>query len=272
MTQLKFLQTLAELTGDAGLFSAGSQASDYVQWAQNRGIGPSGGWKATAKLSSDVLAQSLVQLYGLNPRKYGGDYYRILEREGIVIDRSASVSGEALASLLDNPVVGLKSQQAHVLIGLSDTPSGMESARADEEAAGLFFEFAVFRRPIGIERRKQNLEWNPTQRKRGGDECWKHTHGRHRQRQTERCRRYGQYQRFDDQLPNHQSTPCTERQPHGNLALPAEAPGQYQIRHVGARDQQHQRERRHDQEKHRQHDAVERYASPARFNPNKSGR
>jgi hypothetical protein len=111
VTQLKFLQTLAELTGDSGLFSAGSQASDYVQWAQNRGIGPSGGWKATSKLSSDVLAQSLVQLYGLNPRKYGGDYYRILEREGIVIDRSASVSGESLASLLDNPVVGLKSQQ-----------------------------------------------------------------------------------------------------------------------------------------------------------------
>ena len=111
VTQLKFLQTLAQLTGDAGQFSAGSTSADYVQWARNRGVEPTGGWKATSKLSSDVLAQSLVQLYDLNPRKYGGDYYRILEREGIVVDRSSSVSGEALASLIDNPVVTLKSFQ-----------------------------------------------------------------------------------------------------------------------------------------------------------------
>src|SRR5262249_7683508 len=62
-------------------------------------------------LSSDVLAQSLVQLYGLNPRKYGGDYYRILEREGIVVDHSSAVSGESLASLIDNPVVAMKAFQ-----------------------------------------------------------------------------------------------------------------------------------------------------------------
>ena len=111
VSQLKYLQTLAQITGDSGQFSAGSTAADYVQWANNRGIDPTGGWKPTSKLSSDVLAQSLVQLYGLNPRKYGGDYYRILEREGIVIDHSSSVSGEALASLIDNPVVTLKSVQ-----------------------------------------------------------------------------------------------------------------------------------------------------------------
>lgn len=111
VTQLKFLQTLAQLTGDAGLFNAGSQVADYTQWALNRGIDPAGGWKPSSKLSSDVLAQSLVQLYGLNPRKYGGDYYRILEREGIVIDRTAAVTGEALASLLDNPVVTVKGLQ-----------------------------------------------------------------------------------------------------------------------------------------------------------------
>lgn len=111
VTQLKFLQTLAQLTGDAGLFSAGSKPEDYAAWARTRNVDPAGGWKPSAKLSSDTLAQALVQLYGLNPRKYGGDYYRILEREGIVIDRSPSVSGEALAGLIDNPVVALKSLQ-----------------------------------------------------------------------------------------------------------------------------------------------------------------
>jgi hypothetical protein len=111
VTQLKYLQTLAQLTGDAGQFSAGALPTDYTQWARTRGIEPTGGWKTTTKLSSDVLAESLVQLYGLNPRKYGGDSYRILEREGIVIDRNSSVSGEYLAGLLDNPVVALKAFQ-----------------------------------------------------------------------------------------------------------------------------------------------------------------
>jgi hypothetical protein len=111
VTQLRYLQSLVVLTGDAGQFNIGSTAADYSQWAVNRGILPTGGWNASAKLSSDVVAQSLVQLYGLNPRKYGGDYYRILEREGIVIDRGTTVSGESLAALLDNPVVGLKAFQ-----------------------------------------------------------------------------------------------------------------------------------------------------------------
>src|SRR5438552_3797524 len=70
VSELKFLQTLAQLTGESGQFSAGSTPGDYVQWARNRGVEPSGGWKPGAGLSSDVLAQSLVQLYGLNPRKY----------------------------------------------------------------------------------------------------------------------------------------------------------------------------------------------------------
>jgi hypothetical protein len=111
VTQLKYLQTLAQLTGDAGLFSAGSKPEDFAAWARTRNVDPTGGWKPTAKLSSDILAESLVQLYGLNPRKYGGDAYRILEREGIVIDRSPTVTGEALAALIDNPVVALKSLQ-----------------------------------------------------------------------------------------------------------------------------------------------------------------
>ena len=111
ISQLKYLQTLAEMTGDSGLFTATSTSADYIQWARSRGVEPTGGWKTGSQLSSDVIAQSLVQLYGLNPRKYGGDYYRILEREGITIDRSSSVSGEALASLIDNPVAAQRMVQ-----------------------------------------------------------------------------------------------------------------------------------------------------------------
>jgi hypothetical protein len=47
----------------------------------------------------------LVQLYGLNARKYGGDCFRILEREGIVIDKHGNIDGKCLASLCDNPIV-----------------------------------------------------------------------------------------------------------------------------------------------------------------------
>lgn len=117
VTQLKYLQTLAQLCGESGQFNASSKPADYVQWAKNKNMNLS--WDAKAKLSSDVIAQSLVQLYGLNPRKYGGDAYRILEREGIVIPRSASVSSGDLAALVDNPVVA---QKTFAVAGSDTTP------------------------------------------------------------------------------------------------------------------------------------------------------
>ena len=118
VSQLKYLQTLAQLTGDGGQFSASSTGSDYAQWARNKGMAQD--WNPKGKLSSDVVALSLVQLFGLNPRKYGGDLYRNLEREGIVIERSSTVSSEALAALVDNPVVTLKTFQ---LAAVSTSPT-----------------------------------------------------------------------------------------------------------------------------------------------------
>jgi hypothetical protein len=109
VTHLKYLQTLVQLCGESAQFTASSKAADYIQWAKNKNI--SVNWNAKATLSSSDVAQSLVQLYGLNPRKYGGDYVRILEREGIVIEPSAAVSNETLASLVDNPQVIAKSFQ-----------------------------------------------------------------------------------------------------------------------------------------------------------------
>jgi hypothetical protein len=105
VSQLKYLQTLVQLTGDSGLFTAGAKTSDYVQWAKNRGLEPAGGWKGSASLSSDVLAETLVQLYGLNPRKYGGDNYRNLERNSIVLERGSTITVDDLAALIDNPAV-----------------------------------------------------------------------------------------------------------------------------------------------------------------------
>ncbi|MFM1767956.1 MAG: hypothetical protein RJA22_485 [Verrucomicrobiota bacterium] len=102
ISQLEFIQWMVQLSGDNSMFSAGSTADDYVTWARAKGMNPTGGWTPTSALTPDQLAQALVQLYGLNPRKFNGDYFRILEREGIYIDRNAvEVSRSALASLVD---------------------------------------------------------------------------------------------------------------------------------------------------------------------------
>lgn len=102
ISQLEFIQWMVQLSGDNTMFSAGSSAEDYMTWARAKGMNPTGGWSPSAALTPDQLAQALVQLYGLNPRKFNGDYFRILEREGIYIDRNTGeVSRAALASLVD---------------------------------------------------------------------------------------------------------------------------------------------------------------------------
>lgn len=138
VTQLKYLQTLAQLSGEK--FAAGATAADYIQWAKNKNMNLD--WNAKAKLSSDVLAESLVQLYGLNPRKYGGDFYRILEREGIVIEHSDSISNEALASLVDNPVVAQKTLQV-----ASSSTSAVKPGNGNGNGYGWYEHFAGIPKP-----------------------------------------------------------------------------------------------------------------------------
>ena len=102
ISQLEFLQWMVQLTGDNVQFNAASTPADYSQWAMSKGMNPTGGWQPNSALTPEQLAQVLVQLYGLNPRKFGGDYFRILEREGITIDRSSGeVTRAALAGLVD---------------------------------------------------------------------------------------------------------------------------------------------------------------------------
>src|SRR5437867_394546 len=59
VTQLHFLQTLAQLSGDSAQFNASSTPADYVHWAQSKGLNPSGGWQPTANLSKGVLTITL---------------------------------------------------------------------------------------------------------------------------------------------------------------------------------------------------------------------
>ena len=83
VTQLQFLQWVAQMSGASKQFSNRAGAADYVNWAKSVGITPSGGWQPAANLTKAVLAETLVQTLNLNPNKFNGDYSRILAREGI---------------------------------------------------------------------------------------------------------------------------------------------------------------------------------------------
>jgi len=111
ITQLEFLQWMVQMSGENAQFSANSTPASYTQWAVSKGMNVTGGWQPSSTLTPTQLAQALVQLYGLNPHKFGGNYFRILEREGIVIDQSTGeVSRGALAGLIDE--LGFQNRQA----------------------------------------------------------------------------------------------------------------------------------------------------------------
>src|SRR4051794_4233271 len=101
LTQLEFLQWMVQVSGDNSQFTANSKAEDYVNWAKTKGMNPGTGWQPNAKLQRDILAQALVQLYNLNPKKYGGDFVRILAREGIVLPNETEITRRGLIELLE---------------------------------------------------------------------------------------------------------------------------------------------------------------------------
>jgi hypothetical protein len=106
ITQFQYLQTIAQISGASGQFSSSSTAADYAHWAQSKGINPTGGWQPGATLTKSALSQTLVQILNLNPNKFGGDYARILVREGIDLSGVGdSVTKDNLVSLLDQPQV-----------------------------------------------------------------------------------------------------------------------------------------------------------------------
>jgi len=112
ITQLQFLQILVQMSGDTPKFSASSTAADYVQWARNKGM-VNVPWQPSAKLTQDVLARSLVPLFGLTPGKLGQDYSRILAREGIIVPSSAEPTRADLVILIESPFFQPRAKLIH---------------------------------------------------------------------------------------------------------------------------------------------------------------
>ena len=104
VTQLQTLQWLSQVSGESSQFSASSTAADYIQWARVKGLNPSGGWQPNTTLTRDALAQILVQLLKINPNKFGANYVRILEREGIIIPETIDRGG--LLAVLGGETLG----------------------------------------------------------------------------------------------------------------------------------------------------------------------
>ena len=102
-TQLEYLQLMVVLNGELPWFPRNATSRDYVQWARNNGMVPTGGWKPDAAVTTDIIAQTLSQLLGYSPRKFGGDYYRTLAYEGLYLQKLPLVTSEWLAGFMDNP-------------------------------------------------------------------------------------------------------------------------------------------------------------------------
>jgi len=101
MTQSQYLQWMVNVCGDKIPASASGQ--DLINWARGKGMNPAGGWQLNAKLSREVVAQTLVQLLNLAPRKSTFDANRILEREGIILTSTDGyVTVKNLVKLIDD--------------------------------------------------------------------------------------------------------------------------------------------------------------------------
>jgi hypothetical protein len=103
ISHLQYIQAISQAVGESGQFNASSSAADYIQWAKNRGMNPASGWSANSPMVASAVAETLVQLLDLNPKKFGGDHFRNLDSQGIHIGASSVVTAGFLASLLDQP-------------------------------------------------------------------------------------------------------------------------------------------------------------------------
>jgi hypothetical protein len=102
VTHLEYLQWIAQMVGDQ--LPATATASDYVVWAQAKGMSPNGGWRPGAKLTKQAFAQVLVQLFNLKESLYPGDYVRILARQGIYLPDEEEITRAGLVAAADDAV------------------------------------------------------------------------------------------------------------------------------------------------------------------------
>jgi hypothetical protein len=91
LTQQQYIQWMASICGEK--LPGSTSGQDLINWARGKGMNPSGGWQLNAKLSKDVVAQTVVQLLNLAPRKGVFDANRILEREGIIVTSNNGLVG-----------------------------------------------------------------------------------------------------------------------------------------------------------------------------------
>ncbi len=107
ITQLQFLQWVAQLSGSGSQFNHNSSSGDYVNWAKS--IGLNGNWSPQSHLDRDTLAASLGSLFNISPSKGSSDYIRPLQKAGIDVSHfSGNVTKDQLVSLLDQFTVSAR--------------------------------------------------------------------------------------------------------------------------------------------------------------------
>jgi hypothetical protein len=131
MTQVECLQWLVQVTGESAQFSATSTAADLIQWARVKGMNPSGGWQPNATLTRETLAQILVQLLGLNPKKMSGDYARLLAREGIELPSDDDISRTDLVDVFGELTF---KNRLTAIAGTNPSPSKGNNGSGDGES------------------------------------------------------------------------------------------------------------------------------------------
>ena len=63
MTQREYIKWMVQLTGDSGLFNAGSTDEDYIKWAKKQKMKPKESqkdWNLNAALTQELLAETLA--------------------------------------------------------------------------------------------------------------------------------------------------------------------------------------------------------------------
>ncbi len=91
VTQAEYLRCLVKISG-VDEFSAPKSTEELTEWGTERGIEPSGGWEPEEPLSSEVFAETLVQIFNLD----ADNPHQALKKEGVMLPDEAHVSRSTL--------------------------------------------------------------------------------------------------------------------------------------------------------------------------------
>ena len=114
-----------------------------------------------------------------------------------------------------------------------DDASQARQAEGERQNSQIRFGTDEERLPVGWDERQQTLRQHERERQAG------HAAGER------------QDQALDEQLAHQPAARRAEREAHGNLLLPHEASSDQQVRHVGARDEEHQADHAHQHDERR---------------------